>query len=34
MTYAPNVVENLKKKIAIMENHRRDFTRLYKSYNR
>ena len=34
MTYAPNVVENLKKKITIMENHRRDFTRLYKSYNR
>ena len=34
MNYGCDIVDDLKKKITIMENHRRDFERLYKSYNR
>ena len=34
MIYGPDIADLLQKKITIMENHRRDFTRLYKSYNR
>lgn len=34
MVYGPDIADLLRKKITIMENHRRDFTRLYKSYNR
>jgi len=33
MILGPDIIEDLKKKIAIMEKHRRDFSRLYKSYN-
>ena len=32
--YGDDIVDDLKKKITIMEDHRRDFERLYKSYNR
>ena len=34
MNYGSDIIDDLKKKITIMENHRRDFERLYKSYNR
>ncbi|MBR0458908.1 MAG: hypothetical protein IJJ26_06705 [Victivallales bacterium] len=34
MLYGPDICGALRKKITIMENHRRDFTRLYKSNNR
>ena len=34
MNYGTDIVDDLKKKITIMENHRRDFERLYKSFNR
>ena len=34
MVFGPNVVADLKHKVALMEAHRRDFLRLYKSYNR
>ena len=34
MNYGCDIIDDLKKKITIMENHRRDFERLYKSYNR
>ena len=34
MNYGRDIIDDLKKKITIMENHRRDFERLYKSYNR
>lgn len=33
MIFGPDIINDLKKKITIMENHRRDFERLYKSYN-
>jgi len=29
-----SIIRNLKRRIAIMEAHRRDFLRLYKSYNK
>ena len=32
--YGDDIIDDLKKKITIMEDHRRDFERLYKSYNR
>jgi hypothetical protein len=31
--YGDDIIDELKKKITIMEDHRRDFERLYKSYN-
>lgn len=34
MRFGPAILEDLKKKIQIMEKHRRDFTRLYKPLNR
>ena len=34
MYFGPGILEDLKKKILIMEKHRRDFTRLYKPLNR
>ena len=34
MNYGSDIIDELKKKITITENHRRDFERLYKSYNR
>ena len=34
MLLGPDLVDQLKKKINIMEDHRRDFERLYKSYNK
>ena len=34
MLLGPDLVDQLKKKIGIMEDHRRDFERLYKSYNK
>lgn len=33
-SYGADIIDDLRKKITIMENHRRDFERLYKSYNR
>lgn len=33
MIFGPDIINDFKKKIDIMENHRRDFERLYKSYN-
>ena len=34
MLLGPDLVDQLKKKIFIMENHRRDFERLFKSFNK
>ena len=34
MLLGPDLIEQLEKKISIMENHRRDFERLYKSFNK
>ena len=34
LNYGTDIVDDLRKKITIIENHRRDFERLYKSYNR
>ena len=34
LCYGDDIIDELKKKITVMENHRRDFERLYKSYNR
>ena len=34
MLLGPDLIDQLKKKINIMEDHRRDFERLYKSYNK
>ena len=34
MLLGPDLIDQLKKKITIMENHRRDIERLYKSYNK
>ena len=34
MLFGPDLVDQLKKKITIMENHRRDFERLFKSFNK
>ena len=33
LCYGDDIIDELKKKITIMEDHRRDFERLYKSYN-
>ena len=33
VNYGSDIIDDLKKKITIIENHRRDFERLYKSYN-
>lgn len=34
MVYGPDLVDSLRRKIAVMEAHRRDFLRLYRSRNR
>ncbi len=34
MLLGPDLIDQLKKKISIMENHRRDILRLFKSYNK
>ena len=34
MMLEPDLVASLRRKIAVMEAHRRDFLRLYKSYNK
>ena len=34
MIFGPNLADDLKRKIRIMETHRRDFLRLYRSRNR
>jgi hypothetical protein len=34
MQFGPEILKDLERKIEIMENHRHDFSRLYKSYNK